>query len=57
MVGKNIKIIDYPNDVYKAVGKIIKHSQEWDTSNSNQENWYNFLKQIEYCVKKRKSSK
>ena len=30
MVGKNIKIIDYPHDVYKAVGKIIKHSQEWE---------------------------
>lgn len=30
MLGKNIKIIDYPNDVYKAVGKIIMYSQEWE---------------------------
>ncbi len=30
MLGKDIIIEDYPNDVYKAVGKIIKHSQEWE---------------------------
>ena len=30
MLGKNIKINDYPNDVYKAVGKIIMYSQEWE---------------------------
>ncbi|MDE6414895.1 MAG: hypothetical protein K2K48_05730 [Anaeroplasmataceae bacterium] len=30
MLGKDIKINDYPNDVFKAVGKIIMYSQEWE---------------------------
>ena len=30
MLGKDIKIKDYPNDVFKAVGKIIMHAQEWE---------------------------
>ncbi len=30
MVGKDIKINDYPNDVFKVVGKIIMYSQEWE---------------------------
>lgn len=30
MLGKNIRIKDYPEDVYRAVGKIIMYSQEWE---------------------------
>ncbi len=30
MLGKNIRIKDYPEDIYRAVGKIIMYSQEWE---------------------------
>lgn len=30
VAGKDIKIKDYPNDVYKAVGKIIMYAQKWE---------------------------
>ena len=30
VAGKDIKIKDYPNDVYKAVGKIIIYAQKWE---------------------------
>ena len=30
MINESFKIKDYPNDIYNAVGQIIKASQEWE---------------------------